>query len=701
MIRYALTIFLSAFLLFQVQPMVGKYILPWFGGTPSVWTTCMLMFQVLLLFGYAYAHAVAAWLRPRQQAIAHLVLLAVTLACLPITPSASWKPTGSEAPTWRILALLATTIGLPYLALSSTTPLVQSWFSRAFPNRSPYRLYALSNAGSLLALLSYPFVVEPAWSLAQQTWTWSLAYVGFVALCGWCASSLMSARAPSVEGAALPAAAEADDERAPDEPSMVLWLVLSACGSTLLLATTNQMCQEVAVVPFLWILPLAIYLASFILCFESQRWYRREVFGLLLAASVVAAVYALDQGPLLAIEWQVAIYSAVLFVGCMVCHGELANSKPAPRYQTLFYLLVAAVGALGGIFVALVAPVIFTAYWEYQLSLAMCCALVILMIMLERARAIRANPLKVKKLNVGWRMLGICYCFVIVSLVRQAVNLEHDTVVRSRNFYGVLRIKVIPNEVSPRLVLSHGRIEHGFQFTDEDKHRWPTSYYGPDSGIGLALTHHPKRSAKKTEDQALQIGMVGLGTGTIACYAREHDLLRFYEINPQVVRMANAFFTFLKDAPTRAEIVIGDGRIQLERELPIDPSEAFDVLGVDAFSGNAIPMHLLTREAFQIYWKHLHPDDGLLVIDISNRHVDLKPVVRGLADEMGKTTLHFSSFGDDENGTSGADWLIVTSNRAFLDNPAIQEVVEPWAEDARTPFVWTDDHASLWQALSD
>ena len=195
MIRYALTIFLSAFLLFQVQPLVGKYILPWFGGTPSVWTTCMLMFQVLLLFGYAYAHGLAAWLRPRQQAIVHLIVLAVSLACLPITPDASWKPTGSEAPTWRILALLATTIGLPYFALSSTTPLVQSWFSRAAPGRSPYRLYALSNAGSLLALLSYPFVVEPAWSLATQAWAWSLAYLGFVALCGWCASSLMARRA--------------------------------------------------------------------------------------------------------------------------------------------------------------------------------------------------------------------------------------------------------------------------------------------------------------------------------------------------------------------------------------------------------------------------------------------------------------------------------------------------------------------------
>jgi spermidine synthase len=699
MIRYALTIFLSAFLLFQVQPMVGKYILPWFGGTPSVWTTCMLMFQILLLVGYAYAHGVAAWLRPRQQAIVHLVVLAISLACLPITPSASWKPTGDEAPTWRILALLAATIGLPYLALSSTTPLVQSWFSRALPNRSPYRLYALSNAGSLLALLSYPFVVEPAWSLAEQTWAWSLAYVGFVALCGWCASSLMGAKTQAAEVAALAATAATDDERAPDEPSMVIWLVLSACGSTLLLATTNQMCQEVAVVPFLWILPLAVYLVSFILCFESQRWYRREVFGLLLAASVVGAVYALDQGPLLAMEWQVAIYSAVLFVGCMVCHGELANSKPAPRYQTLFYLLVAAGGALGGIFVALVAPVIFTAYWEYQLSLIMCCTMVILMIMLERARAIRATPLKVKKLNAGWRLLGICYCFVIVSLVRQAVNLERDTVVRSRNFYGVLRIKVIPNEVSPRLVLSHGRIEHGFQFTDKDKHRWPTSYYGPDSGIGMALTHHPKRSAAKVEDQALQIGMVGLGTGTIACYAREHDLLRFYEINPQVVRMANAFFTFLKDAPTPPEIVIGDGRIQLERELPVDPSEAFDVLGVDAFSSDAIPLHLLTREAFRIYWKCLRPD-GILVINISNRHVDLKPVVRGLADEIAKTTLHISSYGEDENGTSGADWLIVTSNKAFLDDPAIKEMVEPWPEDARPPFVWTDDHASLWQVLS-
>ncbi len=595
--------------------------------------------------------------------------------------------------------MLATTIGLPYFALSSTTPLVQSWFSRAAPGRSPYRLYALSNAGSLLALLSYPFVVEPAWSLATQTWGWSIAYVGFVVLCSWCALSSWGAREQDSEQASLAAETGAAGEPAPDEPSIVLWLVLSACGSLLLLATTNQMCQEVAVVPFLWILPLAIYLLSFILCFESQRWYRREVFGLLLAGSIVAAIYALDQGPLLPIELQVGIYAAVLFVGCMVCHGELANSKPAPRHQTLFYLLIATGSALGGIFVALLAPVVFTGYWEYQFSLASCCALMVLVIMVKRTRAIRKNPSTVKRLNIGWRFLGVCYCVLVVSLVRQAVNFERDTIVRSRNFYGVLRIKVLPDEVSPRIVLSHGRIEHGFQFSDPDKHRWPTSYYGRESGIGLALTHHPRRSADKPEDQGLQIGMVGLGTGTIACYAGEHDRMCFYEINPQVVRMANAFFTFLKDAPTRPEIVVGDGRIQLERELAIGPLQLFDVLGIDAFSSDAIPLHLLTREAFQIYWKHLQPD-GLLVINISNRHVDLRPVIRGLADEIGKQTLQLSSAGDEEQGTNAADWLIVTSNRAFIDNPAIQEAVEEWSADSRTPFVWTDDHASLWQALN-
>ena len=482
---------------------------------------------------------------------------------------------------------------------------------------------------------------------------------------------------------------------------MVIWLVLSACGSTLLLATTNQMCQEVAVVPFLWILPLAIYLLSFILCFESQRWYRREVFGLLLAAGVVAAVYALDQGALLPIELQVSIYAAVLFVGCMVCHGELANSKPATRHQTLFYLLVAAGGALGGslrgagragdLHRLLGVPVIVGHVLRFGHSDDHA----------RSRRAIRKNPMKVKKLNTGWRLLGICYCCLIVSLMQQAVSLERDTVVRSRNFYGVLRIKVIPDEVSPRMALWNGQIDHGFQFSDEDKHRWPTTYYGPESGIGMALTHHPRRAAAEPEEQALKIGMVGLGTGTIACYAREHDLMRFYEINPQVVRMANAFFTFLKDAPKPPEIVIGDGRIQLERELPVEPSEAFDVLGIDAFSSDAIPMHLLTREAFKIYWKYLRPDDGMLVINISNRHVDLRPVVRGLADEIGKKTLYFSSFGYDEDGTSSADWLIVTSNQAFLDNPVIQEAVEEWPADARPPFVWTDDHASLWQALSD
>jgi hypothetical protein len=360
MFRYAVTIFVSAFLLFQVQPLIGRFILPWFGGGPSIWTSCMLFFQILLLGGYLYAHLISVKLKPRTQVLTHLSLLAVSLVFLPIAPSDAWKPVADQSPLLQILLLLLATVGGPYFMLSSTGPLMQKWFSQSSPGQSPWRLYALSNIGSLLALLSYPFVFEPWLALRQQVWSWSVVYGAYVVLATWCGirylqqqriaaiKSISTSTAEIMDSAIV---SSADDGRAmrPGMGTMLLWLGLAACSSAMLLATTNQLCIDVATVPFLWVLPLSLYLISFIICFDSPQWYDRRAYGLLLLVCAPVACWVINEGADVKISKQVAIYATILFACCMTCHGELVSCKPHPRYLTVFYVLISAGGALLGI----------------------------------------------------------------------------------------------------------------------------------------------------------------------------------------------------------------------------------------------------------------------------------------------------------------------------------------------------------------
>ena len=707
MVRFGVTIFLSAFLLFQVQPLMGKYMLPWFGGGPAVWTTCLLFFQVFLLLGYAYAHLASSRLTPRMLAAFHLVLLAASLLLLPIAPSSDLLEPGSEdAPTRQILALLVLTVGPACFLLSSTGPLIQRWFSSSFPGRSPYRLYALSNAGSLLALVSYPFLVEPLLALENQVAVWSWAYLAFAVCSGWSAVRAGLWRGPDLrraedgaspdssrEAISPPGISDLHDEP-PTATGVLLWLGLSAMGSAMLLATTNQMCQEVAVVPFLWILPLAIYLLTFILCFGHESRYDRRWLGLLVGVMVPLALLMMIRGPGEPLVNHLVVYSLTLFACCMVCHGELVKTKPHPRHLTLFYLTVAAGGALGGAAVALIAPLVFTGFWEFPVAMAGSAGLTL--VAWYRARAWK--PYLNRPYWILAPMTGMTFA-VVACLILIAVGTGHEAVLRSRNFYGVLRLtRESHGDQGERLVLTNGRVLHGAQFVEREKRTWPTTYYGRQSAIGLAMEHHPRRLAAQSEERRLRVGVIGLGAGTIAALARPGDYIRFYEINPDVVTIAERYFTFLKDTPAVVEVVSGDARVQMEAEVARNQRQSFDILAVDAFSSEAIPIHLLTRECLDTYWRHLRPE-GLLLFHISNESLNLEPVVRGLARQSNRQALYIPNQGDAAQGVSTASWVLLTNNRDFLDSAKIQRAIKPPPDPLAPPLLWRDDFAGLWQVL--
>lgn len=753
LLRHAITIFLSAFLLFQVQPLLGKYILPWFGGMPAVWTTCMLFFQALLLAGYAYAHASSTWLTPRWQAVVHMVLLLTSLLLLPIVPADHWRPRGDEWPTGHILLLLGATVGVPYLLLSTTGPLVQAWFVRSKPGKSPYRLYALSNFGSLLALLSYPFVVEPALSLPRQVWFWTGGYVLFVLACGWCAVRLALGWPAAAEGLAGHKAAPCESPPPTPRPNWVdvlMWLGLAAGPSAMLLAANNLMCQEIAVVPFLWVLPLSLYLLSFVICFDNESWYVRPFFCLLLAVAAglgCAVLYkpALSEikiPPLRfvqsgeAIEFSVSITMEIgahvlaAFACAMACHGELARAKPHPRYLTAFYLTIASGGVLGGLLVAVVAPQLFVGYWEYAIALAACCGLVLLAYSRDTRSLLRPTVLarwlerllgqnrRTLSLVAGlitaaavWGALITAFTTLVVFIVGYITAEDEKALYRCRNFFGVLRVKEEGVGPEQKRHLLNGRILHGTQYQKEPWRYEPSTYYGYNTGVGLAIDVTPQPPLNDGDPRGpLRVGIVGLGTGTIAAYAGRGDLFCFYEINPEVKRIAETYFTYVQDARERGadvQIVLGDARIQLERELKENGPRQFDLLAVDAFSSDSIPMHLLTLECVRdVYLKHLKPE-GILALHISNQYLDLSRVARALAEKL---QLHVIRINSDEvslgrlqdgpeDGVSEAEWVLLTNNFDFVSYSKIRQATSAW--DLPSTVLWTDRHGSLWKILAD
>lgn len=671
---FALTTFLSAFLLFQVQPLLSKAILPWFGGSPAVWTICMLFFQVALFGGYVYAHLTTRYLPRTAQAGLHVLLLVAAALLGPITPAATWKPAPTDDPTSRILLLLSACIGLPYFLLSATGPLLQAWFARSKPGVSPYRLYALSNVGSLLALLSYPFAFEPAFDIVRQGQLWSWGFVAFAICCGICAVRGAAARTETSAVAVRPAALS-------DEPALIqrtdwlLWISLPMTACVLLIATTNQVCQEVAVIPFLWVVPLALYLLSFILTFDSSRWYRRRWFygGLLLSAS--ASVWLMLEGGKAPMMQQLLANFSMLFCGCMVCHGELVRMKPHPRYLTSFYLCISAGGAFGGIFVGLLAPKLFSGYFEWHLGILAACVLPVFAF-------VRGSTLALNRGRAMWGWTGLISIFAMLS-IGLGTHLKKVTEFRTeatRNFFGVLKIE----EKADVVTMKHGGVLHGMQWLDPEKRRIGTSYYSEDSGVGLVLKQF-------RPDRPIKVGLVGLGAGTTAVYGRDGDEFRFYEINPEVLRLAKTYFSFLSDCPAKVDVVLGDARLQLEQE----PPQSYDILVLDAFSGDGVPVHLLTSEAFDVYRRHLKPD-GVIAAHVSNRHLDLRPVLQAQAERLGQQAFTIVKH-RDANGANHNAWVLLSSNAELLAN---DELRKRHVRDDGRKVLWTDARSDLMAILA-
>jgi hypothetical protein len=689
MILYAITIFLSAFLLFQVQPLIAKIILPWFGGSAAVWAAALLFFQLSLLAGYAYAHALIKLAKPQVQLLIHGTLLLASCALLPILPSVSWKPTAIGDPTLRILELLGATIGLPYFLLSSTSPLLQAWYVRRTGSSVPYRLFALSNFGSMLALLSFPFVVEPNIASRQQAYYWSAGYVAFAALClitAWFSREASSREEAIVQPAAEPAPAATPEIPAarPSGLELLLWVGLGACASTLLVSITNHMSQNVAPIPLLWVVPLAIYLLTFILAFESDKIYQRWIFLPWVAPALGWMAYALYAGEgNFHIKYSIPIFCAGLFICCMLCHGELALRKPAPQYLTLFYLMVSVGGAVGGIFVAIIAPRVFNSYLELPIGLVACGVLAV--IVLFNVEVPRFGPWPVRfALAIGVGLLA-------GYLVRKELEDRKGYHLFARNFYGELRIRDDDtNQEYALRNLLHGTINHGSQRLNPDHRYEVNSYYAPSSGIGRTM-------AAKQGLGPVRYGVIGMGAGVMTGYCRAGDYVRVYEINPLVKSLSDrGEFTFFGHCAGDKEVLMGDARLTMEAQQP----QNYDVLVVDAFSSDAIPVHLLTREVMQLYFKLLKPD-GVLAVHISNRYLDLAPVCARGAEFVGKKATVVADDASDNTFANSTTWVLITSqdNNVF-QNPSFEGANMYPATAAATFRGWTDDYSSILPILS-
>ena len=679
---YGGTIFLAAFLLFAVEPMAAKQLLPVLGGSSAVWVTCLVFFQGMLLLGYLYAH----WMTrsPRIWVYLGVLMAAVGMLVLPVAGGVLLGSRGMDIhfnsgaiyhPVITIFLALGATIGLPFLVLGSTSPLLQVWFARANDGVVPYRLFGLSNVGSLLALALYPTLIEPHLALAMQWGGWAFGFAVYAVVSAWLGWRAMA-------GPVAPATVETPTSQSASRGRVrALWFLLPMAAAMQLAAVTSHLSQDVAAIPMLWVLPLGVYLVTFILAFDMPGMYRRWLVVRVLVVMLASLGYALSKvDTALPIGMAIAFYLVELFIACWFCHAEVYRLRPEGVAETTFFYLMVAEGGVAGTFlVAIASPLVFAANYDLAISFL-----------------VTAGVAAVVTWSDGWgqRALWLAASALLLALgILLRVDSGRQTLVRARNFYGSLRVTETSYDAGsegdgdahatgPVRALMNGRIRHGTQMLLPDKRRVATTYYAADSGVGVAL-----RSC--CEGRAKRVGVIGLGVGTLAAYANPGDRMRFYEINPLVEPVARRFFSYVSDSQAQVEVVSGDGRASLALEAP----QGFDVLVVDAFSGDAIPLHLLTREAMALYRRHLAPG-GVIAFHVSNSYLDLAPEILRLADSVGMQARRVESLPIPAEDEYRATWVLVSGDAGFFAMSAVEAVTTPIREQAGVRL-WTDDYSSL------
>lgn len=667
---HLITIFLGAFLLFLVQPLIAKVILPSVGGGASVWTTCMLFFQAMLFLGYGYAHLLSRYFRFKQQLTIHSALLLIACLLYWLLNQAAFEVKSVENPMVDIFLYLLKSVGLPYFLLSATGPLVQKWLVVTGSNKNPYRLYSLSNVASLVALASFPFLFEVQFSLSSNRMLWGILFTLYVIVFVFWLVQL------SKENSKL----EKVEERQVTEQfglgTKLLWLLYSAIGVVVLVSTTSAMTQNVPPVPFLWILPLALYLITFIVCFRTIVWYQRSYFQIGMALVSVIAIMMYFTGTQFDIHSQVLLYSVILLTACLVCHAELVKLTPSKEHLTSFYLYIAFGGVLGSALVSLLAPVIFEQFYEYPLVFSLIFV------------AVGTSIVKEKSINFS-SVVSYLFAGALLVGVWYLDSLYHQTsIYKARNFYGVLSVKDIPVGEQTERRLIDGTTSHGSQYLSAQDIPTPLSYYRKNTGVAIGLE-------TLSQDKAIKVGLVGMGAGTLAAYGNDGDEYHFFELNPAVKSAANEYFSYLNTSPAKTDIVLGDGRVSLQRLANQGKLQAYDAIVVDAFSGDSIPQHLLTKEAIALYLSHLH-DDGILMFHISNSHLDIKPIMSALSGEFALQARYFYTKAKNIN-EHDTEWVWLTNNERALNGGLSKIYGRPLRTEQRV--LWTDQYSNLFSIL--
>ena len=661
-------VFLASFLLFLVEPIAAKQLLPVFGGSAAVWITCLVFFQTALLVAYLYAH----WLAQRSHWILHfaLLLLAAASAIVWSAKTIEWS-SASQHPVSAIFAALGLSIGLPFLMLGATSPLLQVWLARLETRGIPYRLYALSNLASLLALALYPTLIEPHFTLHAQRLVWCCGFAVFALVSATLTWRTRSATYP------LRSALQDESDLTPAPLShKLLWVLLPMGAAMQLSAVTSYLTQNIAAIPLLWILPLAVYLITLILAFQFPRLLPRGIITRFLVVLLAGLGYMLSQIDVsVPLRIGLSFFLVEVFFACLFCHTEANALRPQRTSEsTLFYLFFAAGGALGSFLIGIASPLIFS--FNYDLAFTF---------FITALLALAVTWTSGWQQRLLWATASVLLLVLVVMLHLAYLR---NTPIAVRNFYGSLRVRESLSAYpgATMRTLTNGSIQHGTQIFSPELRKTPTTYYAEDSGVGLALRFCCPGHARN-------IGVVGLGVGTIAAYGQPGDRIRFYEINPAVYPIAQHAFTYMRDSAAHVDSVEGDARATLAAEPPM----GFDVLVVDAFSGDAIPLHLLTTQAMDVYKRHLAPG-GIIAFHISNSHVDLEPEIVQLAKAAGMDVRRVPSFENHDLGEFTATWMLLTNNSNFFAQPEVAiRVRKP--VDAKDFHVWTDDYSSLLPSL--